>query len=398
MAPVALAFAILDLTGSLVDLGIVVGARSLANVLFVLFGGVLADRLPRAVILQGAQLAAFGTQATIALSVLCGFSSVPLLIALSVGNGAVAAMSFPAASALTPQTVPAAVLTEANAVVRMCANIGRIAGASAGGVLVAALGSGTAIAANSVLFLGAAIGFRGVRVRAERSPDRTRPLAELAAGWSEFTARTWVWVVVLQFMVVNAMNSLGIAVLGPSIADDTIGRAAWGFVLAAHMAGAFAGGLVAIRWQPRRALAVGVAVVAVDAVPLILLARTPMLIPLLVGAFLAGIAVEQFAVSWDVALQENVPADRLARVYSYDLLGSMIAVPVGEVVAGPLAERFGRETTLLAAAGVLLVATGLALSSRDVRRLRRRAAAQAGSPTSGLPKARNPVEPEPAAD
>ena len=51
IAPVALAFAVLDLTGSAADLGLVVGARSLMNVVFVLFGGVVADRLPRHLVL-----------------------------------------------------------------------------------------------------------------------------------------------------------------------------------------------------------------------------------------------------------------------------------------------------------------------------------------------------------
>ena len=372
VAPAALAFAVLDLTGSLVDLGAVVGGRSLASVLLVLFGGVIADRLPRSVILQGTELAAFATQAAIAASVLCGFASIPLLIALSLANGAVAAMSFPAASALTPQTVPPHLLTSANAVARMGVNLGRIGGASAGGLLVAGLGSGTAIAINAVLFLLAAFAYRGIRLAPRQFPRGNRIFAELAHGWREFTSRTWVWVVVLQFMFVNALNSLGIVVLGPAIADDTVGRAGWGFVLGLHTAGALVGGVLAVRWKPRRALLVGVAVILLDAVPLVLLAEAPALIPLMAGAFIAGMAVEQFVVAWDVSLQENVPEDRLARVYSYDLLGSLVAVPLGQVAAGPLAERFGREATLLAAAALVVAVTALALCSRDIRALRRR--------------------------
>ncbi|OZM74290.1 MFS transporter [Amycolatopsis antarctica] len=382
VAPAALAFAVLDLTGSLVDLGVVVGARSLASVLLVLFGGVIADRLPRSVITQGSELAAFVTQAAIAASVLCGFASIPLLIALSVVNGGVAAMSFPAASALTPQTVPAELLTSANAVLRMAINLGRIGGASAGGLLVAGLGSGTAIAVNAVVFLLGALAYRGLPSTGQRAPSGSRIIADLVHGWREFTGRTWIWVVVCQFMVVNALNSLGLVVLGPAIADDTIGRAGWGFVLALHTVGALAGGVIAIRWQPRRALLVGVAVVAVDAAPLVVLAEAPALVPLLAAAFLAGVAIEQFVVAWDVALQENVPERSLSRVYSYDLLGSLIAVPAGQVAAGPLAERFGRETTLLAAAAVLVGITLLALCSREVRTVRRREPAPATPPSA----------------
>src|SRR3954467_520306 len=132
-APIALAFAVLDLTGSVADLGIVVGARSICNVVLLLVGGVLADRLSRAVLLQGASIAAALTQALLAMSVLLGFASIPLFVSVGMINGAVAAVSFPAASALTPQTVPPTVLRQANAVARMAANLSAIGGASLGG-------------------------------------------------------------------------------------------------------------------------------------------------------------------------------------------------------------------------------------------------------------------------
>lgn len=93
IAPIALAFAVLDLTGSVSDLGIVVGARSIAHVALLLMGGVLADRLPRAVLLQGASVAAAVTEGVLAASVLLGFASVPHLASVGVLNGAVAAGS-----------------------------------------------------------------------------------------------------------------------------------------------------------------------------------------------------------------------------------------------------------------------------------------------------------------
>ena len=105
----------LDLTGSVASLGLVVGARSLANVVLLLFGGVVADRLPRPLVLQGSSYAAAITQGVVAASVLAGFATVPLLVVLSALNGAVAAVSMPASQALTPQTVPVGELRPANA-------------------------------------------------------------------------------------------------------------------------------------------------------------------------------------------------------------------------------------------------------------------------------------------
>ncbi|WP_410587810.1 MFS transporter [Amycolatopsis sp. lyj-23] len=372
VAPFALAFAVVDLTGSAVDLGVVVGARSLANVLLLLFGGVLADRLPRSVILQGTETAAALTQAAIAVSVLCGFASIPLLAGLGLVNGAVSAISLPAAASLTPSTVPAPLLTTANALVRLLSNTGRIAGAGLAGVLVAFAGSGWALAANSLLFLAAALAYRRIRLpRGERVPGR-RPLAELAEGWREFRARSWVWLVVLQFMIVNAVLSGALRVIGPLVADGTFGRTGWGLALAVQTAGSLLGGVLAAHWQPRRMLFAGVAWVVAGALPMLALGETPYLLPLLAAMFLSGVALEQFSVAWDVSLQENIPPDKLARVYSYDMLGSMIALPLGQIAAGPVAAHAGTSATLLGGAALVVVATAPVLCSTQVRGLVRR--------------------------
>ncbi|GLZ36765.1 MFS transporter [Actinokineospora sp. NBRC 105648] len=369
VAPVALAFAVLDLTGSVVALGLVVGARSIANVLLLLMGGVLADRLPRGVILQGASLAAAASQAVTALSVLLGFASVPLLVVLSVVNGAVSAASLPAASALTPQTVPPGLIRQANAVVRIGINTALITGASLGGMVAALAGPGWAMAGTAVVFTVAAFFYSRVRAPEIAAAEPTRPLADLRAGWAEFTSRTWVWSIVVAFMLVNAAVVGGLQVLGPAIADTTIGRLAWGFVLGAQTLGALVGGVLASRWQPRRALLFGTALVAVEAVPLLALAHAPQLVPLLVANFLGGLAVEQFTIAWDVSLQENVPPDRLARVYSYDAVGSFVAIPLGEIAVGPLAGYFGTAATLSMLAGLVVLAVAGAALAPSVRSL-----------------------------
>ncbi|MCQ0024265.1 MFS transporter [Streptomyces somaliensis DSM 40738] len=371
MAPIVLAFAVLDLTGSKTDLGIVVGARSVANVVLLLAAGVVADRFSRTVILRGSACAAAAVQGAIAVSMLLDFTTIPLLILLSVLNGALSAVSMPASAALTPQTVPAKLLRPANALMRMAINLGMIIGAALGGVLVSVVGPGWGLACNAVAFLGAALCYFGLRIPAGKAEptERPHPLRELREGWQEFTSRAWVWVVVAQFMVVNAVVAGGVYVLGPAVADETFGRTGWGVVLAAQMAGAVAGGFVAARSRAKHALRIGVAAVALEALPLAVLAEAPGVLLLTVTMFVNGVAMEQFGVAWEVSLQENVPEDRLARVYSYDALGSFIALPIGEMAAGPVADRAGVDTTLLAGAALVVVATGAALCSREVRQL-----------------------------
>lgn len=370
VAPIALAFAVLDLNGSISDLGLVVGARSIANVALLLAGGVLADRLPRAWLLQGSSLAAAGSAALMAVSVLGGFASVPLLAAIGLVNGAVSAIALPASYSITPETVPAELLRPANAILRIGTNSAAITGASAGGLLVAAAGSGWAMAAVAVVFVFESAGY--ARVGGERvDRSRTHPLTELREGWSEFVSRRWVWVVVLQFMIVNAAMTGGEQVLGPVVADETFGRAGWGVALACQTAGAVVGGLVAVRWLPKRALLFGTALVALFALPLFALGLAPHLAVLVPVMFLCGVAMEQFTIAWDLSLQENVPGDKLARVYSYDMVGSCVAVPVGQLAVGPIAAAAGYPATLVGGAVLIVVVTLAALLSREVRTLRR---------------------------
>ncbi|AXK36325.1 MFS transporter [Streptomyces armeniacus] len=399
MAPIALAFAVLDLGGSAVEVGIVVGARSIANAALLLFGGLLADRLPRALVLQGASVAAALAQAAVAATLLLGSATLPVLVLLSVVNGAVSAVSIPASAALVPQTVPPYELRAANALARMGLNAGMIAGASLGGMLTALVNPGWGLACNAVAFLAAAAGYRAAGRALARAPhtastpeagqkteqkaERAHPWRELREGWTEFTSRTWVWVVVLQFFVVNAVSAGGIQVLGPTIADSTFGRTAWGFVLATQMAGALVGGVLVARSRARHALRIGVAVVALDALPLLALAQSADVVLLMAAMFVNGIAIEQFGVAWDLSLQENIPQDRLARVYSYDALGSTIALPVGEMVAGPLAERVGPRPTMLGGVALVAAVTAAALCSRDVRSLTTRSGTEPAPPSAG---------------
>ena len=411
-AGIALAFAVLDLTGSATDLGLVVGARTLVNVLFLLFGGVLADRLPRHLLMVASSVAAALTQGAVAALVLTHTATIPLLIALSAANGMVAALALPASAALLPQTVPADERQQANALGRLLGNASSIIGAPVGGVVVAAVGPGWGIAVDAASFAIAALCFSLVRVPAVKSESPVPPapaesaealigaeqtpgaaagegrpsiFADLRTGWTEFSGRTWLWVIVAGFCVFNAAWSGSMGVLGPVVADETFGRRAWGFILAAETAGMIIGGLIAMRVRVRRLLYFATAACALLALPPLTLGLYPHVAALIIAGFIAGVGLEQFGVGWETTMQEHVPADRLARVYSYDMLGSFLAMPVGEVLAGPAAQAFGVRAALIGAAGLMGVAVIFMLGSRDVRHLRHRLPSKAGQPMEELP-------------
>ena len=371
IAPVALAFAVLDLTGSATSLGIVVGARSLANVIFALLGGVVADRLPRNVILVGSSLAGAVTQGLVAVLVFEGIDSVALLAALSAVNGTVSAFALPASVALIPQTVPAEQLVPANAFARMGANAASLLGLPLAGVVVAGLGSAWGIAVDAASFAVAALFFGLVRIPAvERAaPGERSVLRDLIDGWQAFIARTWLWVVVAAFGVLNMAFAGGVTVLGPVVADETVGRRAWGFVLGAEAVGFLIGGLFALRLRMRRLLLFGVVCMLPLALPLFALAAYISLPGLLVAFFVSGLGVEQFSVAWQTCMQRHVPPELLARLTSYDMVGSFIAIPVGEVAAGPVSHAIGVRPTLIACGLVIVVAVIAMIASPSVRNL-----------------------------
>lgn len=388
IAPIALSFAVLDLTGSVRDLGLVVASRSLANVAFLLFGGVVADRLPRQLMIVVSSVLSGLTQGAVAVLVMTHAATVPLLMALGAVNGVVGAFAFPATSALIPQTVPREIRKEANALNRFGVNAASIVGASVGGLLVASIGSGWSLAVDAATYLLGAVLFTFVRVPARRAADAgqaTSVVRELREGWREFVSHTWVWVVVLGFCFFNAAFSSAVGVLGPPIADHTFGRPAWGYILGVETLGMLAGGLVAMRLRVRRLLLLGVAACVVPVPMLLALALAPTVAVLLPLAFVSGVAVEQFGIAWETSVQEHVPEEKLARVYSYDALGSFVAIPVGQVVIGPLALAVGNRAAVTIAAGVALLSVIGMLASRSVRTLRHDPAPR-------------PADPEPVAE
>jgi len=370
IAPIALAFAVLDLGGTPSQLGLVLACRAVPTVLLILFGGVIADRLPRHLVLVVANLVGAATQALVAVLVLTGSAEIWMLGAIEVVNGSASAFLFPAASGLTPQTVPPGQLQPANALLRLMHNGAFITGAAGAGLLVATAGPGWAFAIDALLYLAGAVLLYRLPISHAARLERTSTLTDLRTGWTEFSSRTWLWVVVLVFAFVNAAHSASVQTLGPVVADETIGRVSWGLVLAAMAVGMLVGGVVALRSRWSRPLFVGMAAVLLEAPVILLLGLHPHALTLAVAGFLAGVGLETFSVAWDVSMQTNIPQDRLSRVYAYDWFGSLVFIPVGQILAGPVSGQVGVRPTIVGC-GVLTVAGVLvALCVPSVRNLR----------------------------
>ena len=139
VAPVALAFAVVDLTGSPVDLGLVLAASFVPQILFLLAGGVWADRLPRHAVMVASDVVGGLAQAAVAVLLLTGRCEVWHLVGLAAVRGAASAFFGPASTAVVPQTVSAHHLQLANALRAVSRNGTSIVGAAAAGVLVPAV-------------------------------------------------------------------------------------------------------------------------------------------------------------------------------------------------------------------------------------------------------------------
>jgi MFS family permease len=373
MANIALAFAVLDIEGASASaLGQVLAAHTIPMIVLLLWGGVISDRFPRTLVLQVSNVASAVTQGTIAFLVITGAAELWMLVALSAVHGAVSAISFPAMASMVPQLVPRGQLQPANALLSLTRNGLTVLGPTIGALLVVTLGSGWALAVDAATWLLSALLLLPVRLPPKERKASASTVAELREGWQFFWSTTWLWAVVIGFGFLNMIHNGALFTLGPVVAQDTIGRQGWGYVLSAEALGLLAMAVVLLRVPLRRPLFWGMLAIAVAGLPMIVLGADPTLVALVLSAFVAGAGIEVFSMGWNLAMQEHIEDDMLSRAYSYDALGSFIAMPVGQLAWGPLGVAFGNSRVLVVSGIAYALICLLVLCSRSVRDLPRR--------------------------
>jgi MFS family permease len=369
--PVALAFAVIDLTGSRSDLGFVLMAGAIPRVGLVLVGGVWADRLRRQVVMLSADALRCATQALVAALLLSGAARAWHLIALSAAYGAATAFFSPAETGLIPATVPKEGLQQANALMGLSRSAARVAGPALSGLLVAVSSPGWAFAVDAGSFAVSSVSLALLSIPSVELSVKRRFLQDLRDGWHELRERRWVWSSVLFFGLWN-LAVAPVFVLGPFVASRSLGGAsAWGAIATCAAVGSVLGGALALRLAPARPLLVAYAAVAAMALEPAALAR-PLPLYLVAAAALVGVCTLSLANAlWQTTLQSRIPAARLSRVSAYDWLGSFVFTPVGYATAGPLSDAIGVRATLLGSAAVLASSALVVLLLPDVRSLRR---------------------------
>jgi MFS family permease len=371
--PVAIAFAVLDLTGSASDLGLVLLANFLPRIAFMLAGGVWADRLTPQRMMVASHLARFLSQGLQGYLLVSGHATIGTLIALQVARGTGSAFYRPAATGVVPRLVAREDLQSANALLWLAANASSFLGPAIAGVLVATVGPGWAILGDSASFLVAAVLL--ATLPREQLPAATAKQSfwsDLNEGWEAVRSRTWVWASICYFSCFQLVYLSSFSVLGPLVSKNSLGGApAWAAISSSGAAGAVIGSLAAYRIRPSRPLFTAFGVAGFGTVPSLLLLAFAEPTPAICAAeVFAGTAIGLSSALWETSLQAGIPTESLSRVASYDTMGSIALRPIGLALVGPLVTYVGTRGTLVGSAVIVVAATLGILSVPAIRRIR----------------------------
>src|SRR3954468_22507927 len=351
---VALPFAALHLHATAGQLGLVLAARHVPFALFALVAGAWGDRFERRRLLLVTNVVQGACQAITAALLLTGTAQLWQLAVLVAIYGSADAFFYPALIGLIPAAAGVERAQEANALMRISAHTTQLAGAPLGGVLVAAFGAGQAVAVDAATFVASSLCMAWMpRLHPVREHAAEKTLRAIATGARAVRERPWV----LRFLAVLAVYHLTVLpcvfVLGPLIAQRELdGATSWGIIQGAFAAGAVAGGVLAIRWRPRRPMRImGLAfVVAALQSTIIALGHTTIGIAVFQG--LAAIGVSFGWTMWESTIQRRAPEHLVSRVISFDFLTSTGTLPLGMALVGPIAEGVGLRPTMIVASAL----------------------------------------------
>ena len=374
LSPIAIAFGVLSLPGATPkSLSLVMFAQMLPIVAFMLVGGVIADRYPRALLIGSSDMLLSALVVGNGIALATNHATVQTMMIVGLLSGTLNAVWWPAMSGLIPELVEEDQLQPANSFVGLVCNFANIIGTVTGGIIVATIGAGLAIVLDGITFFIAGIlvfqlrQFGSHREVQEHSPS---VLEDLVDGWREFISLKWVVAVVSGYSIIAMLFESAFAVVGPVFAKESLGGPKpWSWILASLSVGMVVGVLTTVKARPRRPLLIGSLVQMGMVLWFLSMGKTISIPFIMVCAFFCGFAMDFFMVLWQTAIQANVPRESISRVASYDAFGSLFFAPLGLVLAGPIVAKFGSQPTFTAFAAIMAVVVLAMLSSREVRNL-----------------------------
>jgi MFS family permease len=382
LSPVAVAFGVLSLEGATAkSLSLVMAFHLAPLVVFMLFGGIIADRFPRALVVGTTDIFLSVAIITNGLMLVNGLASVKSFIVVALIGGTLNALWWPAFSGIVPEIVDENHLQPANGFVGLVSNSANIIGAVTGGIIVAAVGAGIAIVIDGVTFLVAGVlvlQLRKFGTKRENNEHSPSVFDDLIHGWKEFSSRKWIVTIVAGYSIIAMLFESGFSVVGPVFAKESLGGPKpWSWILASLSIGMATGVFVTMKVKPKFPLIVGLLVQFGMVAWFLSMGFTMSIALAMITAFVCGFGMDFFMVLWQTALQTEVPNEALSRVSSYDAFGSLFFAPLGLVIAGPIVTRVGAQTTFQIYGAIMAAVIFAMLSVKDVRNLESKKLAEA---------------------
>ena len=377
VASLALTFALLDSGASAGTLGLVLATSTIPQIFLTLAGGVLGDRMERRFLLIGTDIVQAITQLAIGVLFLTHHASIWALMALRLVYGAATAFHRPAATSVVVDVVGIASLQEARSFLSMGVSGSRLMAPALAGILIAAFNPGWALVIDAATFAVSAVALARLTMPRRAVVLSNSMKSDFLHGWHEFTSRPWAVKMIASFGLYQATALPAVFVLGPILAkQEWHGASSWALVMSAMGVGDVLGGAVTLRWKPERLVLASNLLWALDLPLLIVLGvhanSVAWAIP---TATLFGISLSAGTTLWLQALASEVPPESLARVTSYDEVGSVVLNPLGFALIGLVAASIGNTSTYAIVIGLHLVMLAGLLLSRDINAIRRETAA-----------------------
>jgi MFS family permease len=367
---VAIAWLVLQLTGSSLALGTVLLVQAVPRAALMLVGGALVDRLSARLTMLASMGLRVAVVAPLAVLVLSGRVQLWEIYVASAVFGVVDALFIPAAQSILPRMVADHELERGNAVLNVTQAASVVAGPALAGLVVAAFGTGWAFAADAGCFaVGLPFVFWLPRTGASAASAMAGLWAEIVAGfryaWADPGIRVALFVIAGIDFAANGVIGVGL----PTLAHGRFGAGAagLGILLGAYgvgfTVGALTGGLIPRQdrigwWLVAVSACMGAGFAAVGFIPTLL----PAAVVIGVATIAPGMA-NTLGITW---LQRRTASEMQGRVMSLVMLASVGLVPVAYALAGAIAQV--NPTLLFVAAGGLMLATaGAAAASRTVR-------------------------------